>query len=81
MPALFDLVNAPTPPFLALLRTLQAHVAALDSGMTFDEDGDLISDGELAPSSRRLLHDFRLVQFDVTEGQRFLPESFFADSP
>jgi hypothetical protein len=49
--------------------------------MTFDEDGELVSDGELAPSSRRLLHDFRLVQFDVTEGQRFLPESFFADSP
>lgn len=78
MPDVCDMLNAPLPPFFELLRELQGHVAALDSGMMFDRAGIPTTTNKLGPAGRRLLRDYKLVQFDVTQGRHYLSSQFFS---
>lgn len=71
LPLLYDVADAPMPPYLAMLDLVRRHVSALQQGRLLDPAGDPVKESALDPESARLLADMRLVQFDFSIGQRF----------
>jgi hypothetical protein len=77
MPLLLDQVHAPIPPFYALLDALRTQVSALDAGLLLDGQGRPISPPEITPRARRLLDDYRPVEYDLTEGRHYIAKGLF----
>lgn len=71
LPMLYDLADAPLPPYYALLDRLRTHVAALEQGRMLDPEGRMITEADLDRQGKRLLNDARLVQYDFSIGQRY----------
>jgi phosphoglycerol transferase MdoB-like AlkP superfamily enzyme len=71
LPMLYEVADAPLPPYLALLDQVHREVPAIQQGRLLDTEGEPISEGELAPETAQLLEDLRLVQFDFSIGGRF----------
>lgn len=71
LPLVYDVADAPMPPYLVLLDQLHQHVSAIQQGRLLDADGEVTKESELAPEAARLLDDLRLVQFDFSIGGRF----------
>jgi arylsulfatase A-like enzyme len=71
LPLLYEVADAPVPPYLALLDRVHREVPAIQQGLLLDGRGEPISEDEMAPEAARLLEDLRLVQFDFSIGGRF----------
>ncbi len=72
LPLLYDVVDAPVPPYLAMLDEVHRHVSAIQQGRLLDGSGEPTTDPpELDATTAQLLDDMRLVQFDFSIGQRF----------
>lgn len=74
LPLLYDVADAPLPPYLALLHEVHDHVSAVQQGRLLDPSGEQLKESELDARSARLLADLRLVQFDLSIGGRFALE-------
>ncbi len=59
------------PPYLAMLDAVHQHVSAIQQGRLLDASGEPVKEAELDATTRQLLDDMRLVQFDFSIGQRF----------
>jgi hypothetical protein len=64
------------PPFYAMLATLQRHVAAMENGQYYSAVGAPLEDPEDAVV-QRLLRDYRLVQYDLSVGERYALSRMF----
>ncbi|NYI43392.1 hypothetical protein BJ993_000472 [Nocardioides aromaticivorans] len=71
LPLLYDVADAPVPPYLAMLDAVHQHVSAIQQGRLLDASGEPVKEAELDATTRQLLDDMRLVQFDFSIGQRF----------
>ncbi|MDX6300114.1 MAG: hypothetical protein QOF53_1328 [Nocardioidaceae bacterium] len=71
--------DADVPPYYALLHRLRQQVSAMDGGMMFDAHGHRVRPSALARAARRLLRDYRLVQYDLSFGKRYSEEPMFRD--
>lgn len=65
------------PPYYALLTELRRAVPAIDSGMIIDGSDRLVPPGALSARARRLLLDYRLVQYDLAVGERYTEDVMF----
>ena len=74
LPLLYDVADAPLPPYLALLHEVHDHVSAVQQGRLLDPSGEQVKESEMDARSARLLADLRLVQFDLSIGGRFALE-------
>lgn len=63
--------GAAVTPYYALLTELRRAVPAMDSGMLVDANDRLVALSDLSDHARRLLHDYRLVQYDLAVGRRY----------
>lgn len=70
LPLLYDVADAPVPPYLALLGKLHEHVTALQQGRMLDPSGERVEESDLDDETAQLLEDLRLVQFDFSIGDR-----------
>jgi phosphoglycerol transferase MdoB-like AlkP superfamily enzyme len=77
MPLLMDQLGAPLPPYYELLRQLHAVVPAMRAGVLYDGEGNPIDRENLSPEARQLLRDYRLVQYDLSVGQRYSQDGLF----
>jgi phosphoglycerol transferase MdoB-like AlkP superfamily enzyme len=77
MPLLMDQLGAPLPPYYELLRQLHAVVPAMRAGVLYDGEGNPIDREDLSPETRQLLRDYRLVQYDLSVGQRYSQDGLF----
>lgn len=77
LPTLFEDLQAPVPPYYALLSSLKREVSAMEQGELFAPGGDLIAEEDLSPRGRRLLRDYRLVQYDLAVGERYSQADLF----
>jgi hypothetical protein len=59
---------------------MQKRLPALLPGEYLRPDGNTTRESELGPRSRRLLDDYRLVQYDLSVGHRYVAGSMF-DQP
>jgi len=73
--------DAPVPPYYALLQRLERWVPAMDHGLMLGPDGTRISRAELPRAAQRLLRDYRLVQYDLSVGQRYSAEEMLSLDP
>lgn len=71
LPLVYQVADAPVPPYLALLDRLHGRVSALQQGRILTSDGTETPEDSLDPRSRQLLEDMRMVQFDFSIGERF----------
>jgi phosphoglycerol transferase MdoB-like AlkP superfamily enzyme len=77
LPHVFELVGAPLPPYYALLRQVEKHVSAMQHGRMISHWDYELSPGTLRPEARRLLRDYRLVQYDLAVGRRYAEEMLY----
>ena len=76
LPLLFDQVEAPMTPFYVLLAALYDEVPAMTNGEYHSIDGEVVTDPEqLDPEAQALLEDYRMVQYDLTVGERYSEET------
>jgi phosphoglycerol transferase MdoB-like AlkP superfamily enzyme len=71
LPELLDSLDAPLPPFYELLLQLQEEIPAMEQGTYYLPDGRKVTEDELPHRARRLLEDYRLVQYDLAVGRRW----------
>lgn len=64
-------VDAPVTPYTALLSRLRAHAPALVGRSSYDAAGRPVPPADLSPAARRVLEDYRLVQYDLAVGRRW----------
>lgn len=77
LPTLFNELSAPLPPYYVLLTELQQEIPAMEQGEYYLPDGSKVSEDALGPRARALLHDYRLVQYDLAVGQRYSESVMF----
>lgn len=80
LPKVFDLLDAPMPPYYALLNELGQHVSAMQHGRIIGPGNREVEPDSLTPTARALLRDYRLVQYDLSVGGRYA-ESMFYPAP
>ena len=77
MPMLLDAVDAPLSPYYALLDELRRQVPAMDLGRYIDATDAEVTAADLPPRARRLLEDYRLLQYDLSAGHRYAQRDAF----
>ncbi len=77
MPMVFEAAGAPVPPYYALLDRLRRRVPAMEQGMYVDARDRQVTKAGLSPQARRLLRDYRLVQYDLSVGHRWSQAAMF----
>ena len=81
LPMLFDAMDVPVPPWLALLSDVRAQLPAIDASMMIDADNKVVKRGQLSAGQRQLLRDYRLVQYDLSIGKRYSEKTMLGDAP
>ena len=64
-----DATGAPHTPWTALLNTVAQEVPAMERTAWVTTSGDVTSEGELSPEAQQALADYRMAQYDMTEGE------------
>ncbi|MGZ5415543.1 MAG: LTA synthase family protein [Nocardioides sp.] len=77
MDLLLERAGAAVPPYYALLQELRQEVPAIDSGMLVDGEDRLVTPAALSDRARRLLREYRLVQYDLAVGSRYSEDAMF----
>jgi hypothetical protein len=72
LPLLYDVVDAPLPPYIALIEQLRRRLPAVTREHLVTAAGEEIAgEDALPPATQRLLGDLRLVQYDFSVGERY----------
>ncbi len=77
LPMLLNDLRAPLPPYYALLLKLQKRLPGLLPGQYLLPDGVVTREHDLDPRTRHLLEDYRLVQYDLSVGHRYVADQMF----
>lgn len=75
---IFAAADAAVPPYYALLTRLERKIPAMSHQMTIGPDNRRVEQSELPVEARRLLNDYRLVQYDLSVGKGYVAEQMFA---
>lgn len=70
--------DAPITPLNALLEELSTEIGAYEPTMILDADGAVVTEDELSPRAQELLADYRMVQYDLSIGQRYAAEQMLS---
>lgn len=70
--------NAPVTPLNALLEELSQEVGAYEPTMILDADGNVVTEDDLSPRAQELLEDYRMVQYDLSIGERYAAEQMLS---
>lgn len=81
LPQLFDAMEVPVPPYLALLSAVRAEVPAIDAGIAITPEGKRVKPGQLDAEAKRVLADYRMVLYDLSIGERYSQKVLFGDPP
>lgn len=77
IPLILDAMDAPVPPYYALLKAVADEVPAMEGNTVLAADGSRLDDARLSPQARETLDDYRLVQYDLSVGHRYALRSMF----
>ncbi len=77
LPYVFDLVGQTLPPYFELLTEVREQIGALGPGHIVAPDGTELTEDDLSPEQQALLHDYRLVQYDFSIGQRYVVDEMW----
>lgn len=83
-------LNAKVSPYIAFLTKMHQAIPAMsvpsssgsNSKPTYlDANGNLIKEKNLSKQAKQLLHDYHLIQYDMTSGKHYLKDTGFVDLP
>jgi hypothetical protein len=77
MSEVFRQADAPVPPFYALLEQVRREVPAIEHDLVIGPDNKVTPRPALSARARALLHDYRLVQYDFSVGNRYAVDEMF----
>lgn len=77
LPLVYEVADAPVPPFVALLDDARRRFGVLQHGRLLDAQGRPFSEETLGSGTRGLLEDLRLVQYDFSIGERYAVEEMW----
>ena len=77
LPLLYQELGAELPPYYALLLDLYDELPAMEQNTYLSATGKRLPRAKLNPHARRLLHDYRMVQYDLSIGGRFSQDQLF----
>jgi phosphoglycerol transferase MdoB-like AlkP superfamily enzyme len=80
LPMLLRSAGLDLPPYYELLLRLQKELPVLLPGRSVAPDGD-VSVQDLGRQARRLLRDYRLVQYDLSVGAGYAQDELFYPTP
>ena len=85
-------MNTKVSAYIAFLSAMRAEIPATErltlgvSGVTgntptvyLDANGNVVSKKELSSQQKKLLNDYRLIQYDMTAGKNYLSSTKFFD--
>jgi phosphoglycerol transferase MdoB-like AlkP superfamily enzyme len=72
LPLLYDVADAPVPPYFALLDRLRTRFSAIEQGRFLTPDGTQVDPADLPPETQQILHDAQLMQYDASIGKRYV---------
>lgn len=93
MPLAAEHMNAKVSPYLAMLTDLKQQIPAMSrvidsnggigqgKATYLDQNGNKINSANLSRQARKLLEDYRLVQYDQTIGENYLKNLDFTKVP
>ena len=81
LPMLFEAADAEVTPYYALLTLLHDRITAMRSGKYVERGGGTVQESELSPPAKRLLRDYRMVQYDLSVGPRHAAEALLGEVP
>ena len=53
----------------------------MDLGINIDAHNNLVKEKDLTADQRAVLEDYRLVQYDLSIGKRYIEDVMFGDAP
>lgn len=78
LPLLFDAVDQPTTPFYALLDKVRERIPAMEQGRMLTPTGEPRGLDDLEPEERALIDELRLVQYDLSVGERYIADTMWS---
>lgn len=83
-------LDAKVSPYLAFLTEMHQAIPAMsvpdssgnaDTPTYLDAHGELIKEKDLSKQAKQLLHDYQLIQYDMSVGKNYLKDTGFVDLP
>ena len=73
----FEAADAAVPPYYALLAELEREIPAMERGIIIDSEDETVRKKDLSDKAKELLHDYKLVQYDLSVGERYSQAEMF----
>ena len=73
----FEAADAAVPPYYALLAELEREIPAMERGILINSDDETVRKKNLSDKAKELLHDYKLVQYDLSVGERYSQTEMF----
>ena len=80
LPMLYQMADAPIPPYYAMLQQLRTQVSAIEQGRILTPTGQQMERDALPPRAQRLLDDAQMVQYDFSIGKRYAVDAMWPGS-
>jgi phosphoglycerol transferase MdoB-like AlkP superfamily enzyme len=81
LPMLYQAADAEVTPYYALLTLLHRRISAMEFGKYVERGVGTVEKSELSPAAKRLLHDYRMVQYDLSVGPRHSAGALLGETP
>jgi phosphoglycerol transferase MdoB-like AlkP superfamily enzyme len=73
--------GAAVPPYYALLQEVRRRLPAMANGRMYDAHGRPVRPAGLSTADAALLRDYRMVQYDLSVGERWSEQAMFTVPP
>lgn len=74
-PTVFNLTNQPFPTYYKLLEKVKAEINGLSNNVMISSNGGEIT--QLTDGQEELLQDYKMIQYDILEGENYSAEQLF----
>lgn len=74
-PTVFNLTNQPFPTYYKLLEKVKAEINGLSNNIMISSNGGGIT--QLTDGQEELLQDYKMIQYDILEGENYSAELLF----
>ena len=81
MPKLFNALTCRSRRWYALLDALDQQVPAMDTGIAINAQDQKVKPRDLDPAAKKVLADYRMIQYDLSIGKRYSEKIMFGDAP
>ncbi|MEI5993535.1 alkaline phosphatase family protein [Candidatus Enterococcus mansonii] len=71
-PMLLDQLNQQVTPYYALMTDVYQNLPGMELQKVMNDQGEYILEKELTKEQKELIHEYRLIQYDITAGEKYV---------